>query len=111
MTDSKDSVSRERFKVMERKLYRGIMTPAMLATLLFGIWMLLKNPVYLQQLWIQIKLLLVALLVGYHLWCGAVLKKFANDQPTHSHIYFRWMNEVPVLFLITIICLAVFRPI
>ena len=69
---SEDSISRERFKVMERKLYRGIMNPSMLVALALGIWLLYLQPVWLSQGWMHAKLTLVVLLVGYHHMCGAM---------------------------------------
>lgn len=107
---STDQISRERFHTMERKLYRGIMTPAMVATLLCGGGMLWQQTAHLQALWMQIKLVLVSGLVIYHLACGFFIKKLQHNPHCHSHVYFRWFNEVPVIFLIAIILLAVFRP-
>jgi putative membrane protein len=108
---SEDQASRERFHIMERKLYRGIMTPAMLATLLFGSGMLLQQPAYLHATWMQVKLALVLCLVIYHHACGVYIHKLQNNTHAHSHVYFRWFNEVPVIFLVAIILLAVFRPV
>ncbi|PVZ15774.1 putative membrane protein [Pseudomonas sp. URIL14HWK12:I9] len=107
---SEDTASRERFKVMERKLYRGIMTPSMLLTLALGIWMLYLTPGWLQQGWMHAKLALVVLLVGYHHVCGAWVKRFARDENTRSHTFYRWFNEVPVLALIVIVILVVVKP-
>ena len=109
---SSDSVSRERFKIMERKLYWGIMTPGMLLTLLFGVWMLADYAweLYRTSGWLHAKLALLALLVGYHWICGKWLVDFNLDRNRHSHVYFRWMNEVPVLFLVGIVILAVVKP-
>ena len=107
---SEDLASQQRFHVMERKLYRGIMTPAMLATLIFGLTMLVKQPAYLHALWMQIKLALVLLLVIYHLVCGRFLWQLEKNPSIKTHVYFRWFNEVPVIFLIAIILLAVLRP-
>jgi putative membrane protein len=109
---SSDSVSRERFKIMERKLYYGIMTPGMLLTLLFGAWMLADYAweLYRGSGWLHAKLALLALLVGYHALCGKWLADFKHDRNRHSHVYFRWMNEVPVLFLFGIVILAVVKP-
>ncbi|MET4693224.1 protoporphyrinogen oxidase HemJ [Endozoicomonas lisbonensis] len=108
---SDDSVSRERFKVMERKLYRGIAMPSMLATLILGFWLLSYNTsYYMSSGWMHAKLTLVFLLIGYHHVCGAFLKKFARDENTRSHTFYRWFNEVPVLFLVGIIVLAVVKP-
>jgi protoporphyrinogen IX oxidase len=109
---SSDTVSRERFKIMERKLYYGIMTPGMLLTLLFGAWMLADYAwdMYRSSGWLHAKLGLLALLVGYHGLCGKWLLDFKHDRNRHNHVYFRWMNEVPVLFLFGIVILAVVKP-
>jgi putative membrane protein len=107
---SEDSISRERFIVMERKLYRGIMGPSMVATLVFGIWLLFLTPGWLQQGWMHAKLTLVVLLIGYHHMCGAQLKRFARGENTRSHKFYRWFNEVPVLFLLLIVILVVVKP-
>ena len=108
---SEDAPSRERFCVMERKLYRGIMTPASIATLVFGIWMLALNPaLFGSGAWLHAKLTLVVLLIGYHHWCGALLKRFARGENQRSHVFYRWFNEVPVLFLLAIVILVVVKP-
>ncbi len=108
---AEDRISRERFQVMERKLYRGIMTPSMIVTLIFGIWMLAANwSVYGGMGWVHAKLVLVALLVGYHHMCLAYLKGFAREENRHDHRFYRIFNEVPVLLLIGIVILAVIRP-
>lgn len=108
---SDDTISKERFKIMERKLYRGIMTPSMIAVLILGGWMLALNPsYYFSQGWMHAKLTLVTLLVGYHFYCGHVLKQFANDVNAKSHTYFRVLNEVPVIILVIVVILAVVRP-
>lgn len=108
--DTMDAAGHERFLVMERRLYRGIMNPAMIATLVFGILMLVLNTTWLSQGWIHAKLLLVVLLIGYHHVCLAHLKRFARNENTRSPRYFRWFNEVPTILLILIVVLAVFRP-
>ncbi|WP_137820047.1 protoporphyrinogen oxidase HemJ [Pseudomonas sp. 2FG] len=107
---SEDSTSRERFCVMERKLYRGIMLPSMLATVVFGIWLLLLNPSLLSQGWLHAKLTLVLLLIGYHHVCGAMLKRFARGEQNRSHVFYRWFNEAPVLLLLAIVILVIVRP-
>lgn len=107
---STDQISIDRFKVMERKLFFGIMTPGLIMTLVFGIWLLLWGN-YAGLLWIQIKLALIAVLIGYHIHCGKLLLDFKHDRNRHTHVYYRWHNEIPVLFLIAIIFLAVLRPI
>jgi len=109
--DAKDQISHERFVIMERKLYRGIMTPAMIATIIFGIWLAALNWNYFKtQGWFHAKMLLVLLLVGYHHICLAHLKRFAIKANTRTHVYFRWFNEVPVLFLLLVIGLVIIRP-
>lgn len=109
---SDDTVSHERFKIMERKLYFGIMTPGMLLTLIFGILMLNDYAwaAYSSAGWLHAKLTLIVLLCVYHVWCGKWLFAFKHDKNTHSHVYFRWMNEAPVLFLVIIIILATIKP-
>lgn len=98
------------FKVMERKLYRGIMTPSMIAVLVFGAWMLYLMPYWFSQGWLHVKLLLVALLVGYHHVCLIYLKQFAEDRCRRGHVFFRWFNELPVIALLLIVFLAVLKP-
>jgi len=107
---SADSTSRERFCLMERKLYRGIMLPSMLATLILGLWLLHLNPAWLKMGWLHAKLLLVVLLIGYHHVCGAQIKRFARGENRRSERFFRWFNEVPVLFLLAIVILVVVKP-
>jgi putative membrane protein len=106
-----DSISIQRFKIMERKLYFGIMTPGAVLTILFGLLVISYNPHgYMQQLWLHIKLGLVALLVAYHLYLGKCYFAFKKDKNTHGHVFYRFLNEVPVIFLVAIILLAVIRP-
>lgn len=107
-----DAVSIERFKIMERKLFWGIMTPAMVLTLVFGIWMLLDYAwdLYGDSGWLRIKLVLILLLVGYHGLCWRWLNEFAKDNNRHSHLFYRWVNEIPVLFLFAIVLLATLKP-
>jgi putative membrane protein len=93
-------------------LYRGIMGPAMIATLVFGIWLLSLNAsaYFTQGGWMHAKLTLVVLLIGYHHMCGAQVKRFARGENTRSHVFYRWFNEVPVLILLAIVILVVVRP-
>ncbi len=107
---SEDAISRERFQVMERKLYRGIMIPSMVATLAFGIGMIALNPALFSGGWLHAKLALVVLLIGYHHMCGSQLKRFARDENTRSHVFYRWFNEFPVLLLLAIVILVVIKP-
>lgn len=109
---SDDTISRERFKLMERKLYWGITTPGMILTLIFGIWMLIDYAwaSYGHSGWLHAKLALLFGLVLYHVQCGRWLKLFKEDRNRRGHVYYRWMNEIPVLFLVGIILLAVLKP-
>tara|TARA_Y100001972_G_scaffold120477_1_gene163098 strand:+ start:163 stop:585 length:423 start_codon:yes stop_codon:yes gene_type:complete len=107
---AEDQISRDRFKIMERKLYRGIMTPSMIAVLVFGFWLLYQNPGLIKSGWMHAKLTLVFLLIGYHHMCLAYMKKFERDANTKSHVFFRWFNEAPVIILIAVVCLAVVKP-
>jgi len=106
---SDDQISNDRFKIMERKLFFGIMTPGMILTLVFGISLLFMND-YLGQLWVQIKLALIVVLVIYHIHCGKLLMDFKHDRNKRSHVFYRWYNEFPVILLISIVILAVLRP-
>ncbi len=103
-----DAVSIERFKVMERKLYYGIATPGGILTLVFGTWLWLGYG--FTGGWLHAKLALVAVLVGYHLWCGRIVRTFRDDGNTRSHVFYRWFNEFPVLLLVAIIILVVVKP-
>ncbi len=105
---SADAVSSERFKVMERKLYRGIMTPCMVLTLVFGIWMWLGYG--FSGNWLRAKLVLVVLLVGYHFWLGRLVGDFAADANRRPHRFYRWINELPLVLLAAIVVLAVVKP-
>lgn len=105
-----ETPSRERFKTMERKLYRGIMTPSGVLTVLFGIWLLYLSPGWLSQGWLHVKLLLIALLILYHIYCGWLLRRFRDDRNTHSHVWYRWFNELPVAGLVGIVILVVVKP-
>lgn len=105
---AEDAVSRERFKVMERKLYRGIMGPAMGLAIASGAWMWLGFGI--GGNWLYAKLALVAALVAYHLWLGVLMRAFARDANRHSHVFFRWLNEAPVLLLVPIVVLVVVKP-
>ncbi len=109
---SEDNISHERFIVMERKLYKGITTPAMWVTIILGVWMLYDYAwtLYITSLWMQLKLGLVLLLLGYHHLCGYYLRLFAEGKNLHSHVFYRLFNEVPLFFLAFIIILVIVRP-
>lgn len=106
---TKDEISNTRFKLMERKLFFGIMTPSAVLTLGSGIllWNLWG---WISPAWLSIKLSLVALLLVYHVWCGVLLFHFKHDRNQHSHVWYRWFNEAPVLALIAIVILVVVKP-
>jgi putative membrane protein len=97
----------ERFKTMERKLYYGITTPGAIFTLGFGIW---RGWFPDAGGWLHAKLALVAVLVAYHIWCGKLLRDFKLDRNRHSHVWYRWFNEFPVLILVGVVILAVVKP-
>lgn len=110
-TTSEDQPSRERFKIMERKLYRGIATPSMIATLIFGAWLsYLSWDYYSQTGWYWCKLALVAVLMAYHHVCLIYLRQLRDDRCTRSHVFFRWFNEFPVILLVSVVILVVVRP-
>lgn len=102
-----DQPGRERFKIMERKLYNGIMTPSAVATIGFGLWLLHYG---FWGKWMIAKLILVGLTVIYHLWCGYTIKQFREDKNQHSHKYYRVMNELPIFLMIPIVILVVVKP-
>jgi putative membrane protein len=103
-----DGISVERFKVMERRLYRGIMMPAMLLTLASGLWLWLGFG--FGGGWIHAKVFLVVLLVAYHFWLRRMLGDFARDANTRSERFYRWVNELPTVLLIAIVILVVVKP-
>ncbi len=109
---SEDQTSIDRFKIMERKLFFGIMTPGAILTIAFGFWTLFANgwEAYAGTLWLHVKLVLIAVLVIYHIYCGKLLLDFKHDRNNHGHVFYRWLNEFPVLVLAAIIILAVVRP-
>ena len=93
---------------MERKLYYGIMTPGAVLTVAFGLWLWLGYGI--TGGWLHAKITLVGLLILYHLYCGKLLKDFRHDRNRHSHKYYRWFNEVPVILLIAVILLVELKP-
>ena len=102
----------EIFKVMERKLYFYIMTPAMTLSWLFGL--LLIHSIGFQQLgqtWMLLKLLFVLILTFYHVYLGRILNQFKINNNQHSHKFFRYINEIPTILLILIIFVVIFKPI
>jgi len=105
---NEDARGSARFKIMERKLYFGIMTPGAILTIIFGLWLWLGYGI--TGAWLHAKLALVGVLVVYHIYCGKLLLDFKHDRNRHSHVYFRWFNELPVLILIAVILLVEVKP-
>ena len=99
------------FKIMEKKLFYYIMTPAMILSWIFGlILVFILGFSVLNELWIQIKLTLVILLTIYHFYLGNCVSYFVNNQNTNSSRYYRIINEVPTVLLIIIVFVAIFKP-
>jgi len=105
---SDDAATRDRFKVMERKLYRGIMTPAMVLAVASGLWLWLGEGI--SGGWLNAKVALVVLLVIYHFWLRALMADFARDASRHGHVFYRWVNELPTVLLVAIVVLVVVKP-
>ena len=100
------------FKTMERKLFYYIMTPAMILSWLFGLVLIHEIGFdQLSSLWLQLKLILVLILTGYHFYLGVLLNEFKLDQNQKSSKFYRYINEIPTLLLIFIIFIVIFKPI
>ena len=104
-----DTPGRERFVVMERRLF-ALMTLGGALAVAFGVAMVAAAPTYLDFLWLRVKLVLVAALVGYHLWCYQLMTEFRDGRDRHSQRWYRIFNELPGLLLIAIVVLAVVKP-
>jgi putative membrane protein len=106
---AQDRISLERFKVMERRLFWGIMTPGAVLTILFGVWLWLG---WFRGAtgWLHAKIALVAVLAAYHVWCWRLVKAFAAARNTKSERWYRWFNEFPTLVLVATVLLVVFKP-
>jgi protoporphyrinogen IX oxidase len=100
---------RDQFAVMERRLF-GIMTIGAVLAASFGIAMILTVPAYLSSGWLQLKLLLVGALIGYHIWCARLMDDLRSGARQHSDRWYRIFNEVPALLLIAIVILAIVKP-
>jgi putative membrane protein len=106
MSDDRPSI--DRFKIMERKLFFGIMTPGAVLTIIFGLWLMLGY--HIDGGWLHAKLALVVVLILYHIYCGKLMFDFKHDRNRHGHVFYRWLNELPVLLLIAIVILVVVKP-
>jgi putative membrane protein len=104
---AEDAASKERFKVMERKLYWGIMAPGAVLTVVFGGWLWSYG---FSGTWLQAKLVVVALTLAYHVYCGKLLVDFSRDRNAKSHVWYRWFNEAPVVLLAAAVVLVVVKP-
>lgn len=98
-----------RFQLMERKLYAFTSMNASIAVVL-ALGLVAINPSWLQQSWLQAKILLVAAVIAYHLWCGRLTAAFARGENDHSGLWYRWINEIPVLLLFAIVALVILKP-
>ena len=103
-----DQAGNDRFKIMERKLFYGIMTPGAVLTIIFGTWLWLGYG--FTGAWLHAKLALVVVLIAYHVYCGKILLDFKHDRNQRSHVYYRWFNEFPVIILIVVVILVVVKP-
>lgn len=108
-----DSSAYDRFCVMERRLFWGIMTPSAVLTLFFGIGLMhsFRYPFNNLPQWLSWKLACVAILILYHFYCGVLVKKFNSKKNPHRALFYRWFNEFPVLILIAAVILAVVKPV
>ena len=108
-TLAEDRISIERFKIMERKLYLGIMTPCMILTIGLGMWLWLGYG--FRGGWMHAKLALVLVLIAHHFYLGKLIEDFKHDRNKHGHVFYRWLNEIPALpALIAIVILVVVKP-
>lgn len=99
---------RKQFELMERRLYKGIGMPSMIATIVFGLGLIHFNWDYLSQAtWFWIKMVIIILLIGYHHICGAYIKKFVKGEMTKSSKFFRLFNEIPTVVLLVVVIMAV----
>ena len=107
--DAKDLISIQRFDIMERRLF-ALMTIGAAASIFFGLAMLIESPVYLKMTWLKLKLVFVALVIAYHIYCYKLMRDFAAQRNKRSAKWLRGFNELPSLLLIVIVILAVVKP-
>jgi putative membrane protein len=104
-----DGVGIGRFKLMERKLYFGIMTPGAVLTIASGVWLWLGYGI--TGGWLYAKLLLVSILIAHHFWLGKLMVDLERDRNRHSDVFYRWINEIPALpILVGVVLLVVLKP-
>lgn len=108
---AEDQISKDRFKIMERKLYFGIATPSAIIATILGLWLLADQWSYYKTAgWMHAKLGMIVLLWIYHLYCWKFFLDFRADRNRHSHVFYRVYNELPVLLLIGIVLMVIVRP-
>jgi protoporphyrinogen IX oxidase len=110
--EASDRAGLESFKVMERRLYYGIMGPGAALTAVFGLWLIGLRGLdwFLASTWLHVKLVLISLLLVYHAYLGHLRRQFAMDANRHSATFYRWLNEAPVLVLVAAVVLAEVKP-
>ena len=104
------SVRAETFKVMERRLLKAIMNPAMIASFAFGIWMIVLAPGLLYEPWMHVKILCVLLMAGCHGVFSKMRRRLENDEPPRPPHTYRIWNEVPTVLMVIIVFMAVVKP-
>ena len=109
LAGSEPSAERDRLLLMARKLYR-FMTILAVPALALGLGLWQGYGIGEGQGWMHAKLALVLVLLGYHHWCGRLLRSLASGRDAHSHVWFRWFNELPVLVMVAVVILVVVKP-
>lgn len=104
------SETSETFKVMERRLLRAIMNPAMIASYVFGVWMLILTPEWMSQPWMHAKLTAIVGMTAMHMLMSRWRREFAEDRNTRSHRFYRGMNEIPTVLMVAIVILVIVKP-
>lgn len=103
------SILQAQYTVMETRLYKIITTPAMVLTLAMAIGIISTEPEILKQTWLHVKIALVVFLIGYHHYCGRLIKKLAAQECQFTGQHFRWFNEIPTVFFVLVVMLAIFK--
>lgn len=108
-TEPAQSILRQQYELMEKRLYNIITTPGMIVTVAMAIGLISTEPDVLKSGWLHIKLAFVVLLLAYHFWCGRIMKQLAKAENSWSGQKFRALNEAPTLLLVVIVLLAIFK--
>lgn len=109
-TEPVGSPTSEKFKIMERRLLRAIINPAMISSFIFGIWMLVLTPEWLSQPWMHAKLTAILGMAVMHTLLARWRRAFAEDRNPHSHTFYRAMNEIPTVLMIFIVIMVIVKP-